>query len=365
MSPQPVPGHILIIMYTMIVSIGVPVTSFAQEALPKVRPPDLGYGEQESREAFNRIPNFRRGGAPVDNRFNRDTMASQGILFPSAYIPEDPPDKHHLIYRNHMFFGHQLSYAGFGRVMVTLGVVEPLEDRDWEMTNIDDMLTASLSVGLWRSQDVRITASMMWLDRTGRRFYDSSERGGALNLVGDFVLTDWLVLGIGWMGYRPTSVEHPDWDTSQCKSRVEFINRSCFRPKRVERSWPQGGRWWQMYTQLTFYAPRGLFGKLELNTGQHHGTVLDLEGAIYGNEDPIVQAKRYADQPASWGALYGVPLSVQVALGWSNDYFGIQTGWVILPAGNNRYQRHGRETDNFRRQNLTLLPVLSMGVRWP
>lgn len=325
---------------------------------PKIKPPDFGYDVERKKAKRNEIINYQRGNAPVDNRLEHDPLATQGILFPSAYIPPE----HHVIYRNHLIFGHQLSYAALERIMVTLGMVNAPGDV-LDARNLDDMYMASLSLSVWRSQDVQLTISPMYMYREGHREFDSSEHGVGFNVVGDFVLADWLVLGVGWLGYRPTQVSYHDWDTSRCRSRIEYITRQCFSTKFVEEDWPTGGRWWQVYGQLTFYGPKGFFGKFELNTGKLNGTVLDLEGTVYGNDNAEVQAARYKSNESVWGSLYGVPLNAQFALGWAGPYVGGQVGLIMLPAGNARSARFGKDNDNFHRQYMIFLPVMSIGVR--
>lgn len=329
------------------------------EARAQTMPPDYRYDKESYALRSNRIIDYTRGSTPVDQRLKHDALAMQGVLFPTAFIPQDPT----FVYRNHLLFGHQISWGAWERVLVTVGTTTLPESTLIEK-DIDGMSHGSLTLGVWNSQDVHVVVSGMALARSARKASHSEEWGLGLNIAADFALSDRLLLGVGLMGYKPVKATYAQVDVSTCTSRIDFINGPCSRGEMVSKKWPTGGSWAQIYAQLTYWGPSGFYGKLELNTGVMRGHVLNLEGAIWGNNSPVVQTARMEADSLSFGALYGAPVSAQFVIGWTRDYYGLQTGLITLPAGNARTARFAREPESLRRTYWVTLPVLSGALTW-
>lgn len=327
------------------------------QARAQTMPPDYRYDQESYTTRDNEIIDYTRGTSPVDRRLKYDALAMQGVVFPTAFIPQDPT----FVYRNHLFLGHQLSWGAWERLLVTLGTTT-LPESDLVGQDIDGQLQASVTLGLWNSQDVHVVASGLVMERSARADNHSSEWGLGGHITADLAINDRLLLGLGVMGYRPVRATYARVDVSQCTSRADYINGPCSRGQRTGVDWPTGGTWAQVYAQLTYWGPRGFYGKLELNTGAVRGHVLNLEGAIWGNNAPVVQTRRMEAQTFRTGALYGAPLSAQFALGWTRGRFGGQVGLITLPAGNARTARFGREPEGLRRTYWVTLPVLSLAL---
>lgn len=334
----------------------------AQQPKPPERaptlPPELGWGKVRP-EGDVEIPDLTRGRAPVDRRQQYDVLATQGVILPNAYVPEADWG---VLLRDHMLLGLQVSAWFKGFMLTGTYAASPRIIFDERMT-LDDYSALTLTYNLWRSYDVRVSASVGYLGRQGESTLDSKEQGLSLNVVADFNLSDTMVLTTGLQVFLPSSREYDAWDVSQCRTRAEYLRRECWQLTSKRQSWPDAGRFGLLYLQWMWFAPEELILKLELVTGLVQGTTFDLEGAFYGNETLMVQQQRYESADVSIGPLHGFPLTIHLAMGKTWGALGAQLGLLVLPPDDWRAERYGDSPEPARREWPVLLPMMSVGYQ--
>lgn len=322
-------------------------------------PPDLGFGLYKHQRS-GEIPDLERGRAKVDRRQDFDVLASQGVVLPNGYVPES---EWGLVLKDHMFFGLQAS-GWFKRAMLTATYVATLEEVFDQPQAWDRFASLSASYNWWRSYDARITSGLGFLWRDGLLGgEDSSERGVTLQSAADFYLSDTMLISVGAWGYLPTHRRYMALDTSRCRWRSEYLSRECWDIYPTTQSWPKAGRTMLGYVQWQWFAPEGMIIKLELVSGVGVGTLLDLEGAIYGREGLAVQTARFREDEAHWGPIKGFPLTLHLALGQRWGDIGGQVGLLVLPADQWREGRYADSLEPARREWPVLLPMFSLGYQ--
>lgn len=321
-------------------------------------PPELGWGQARP-EGDLEIPDLTRGRAPVDRRQQYDVLATQGVILPNAYVPESDWG---VLLRDHMLLGLQASAWFKGLMLTGTYAFSPSVIFDEPLT-LDDYSSLTLTYNFWRSYDVRVSASAGYLGRKGRTSYDSEEQGLSLNLVADFNLSDTMVLTTGVQGFLPSSRQYYGWDFSGCQTRSDYLIRDCWRLTNNRQSWPAAGRFGLLYLQWMWFAPQELILKLELVTGLVQGTALNLEGAVYGRDNILVQQRRYESSDVTLGPLHGFPLTVHLAMGKTWGSFGAQLGLLMLPADDWRANRYGESPEPVRREWPVILPMMTLGYQ--
>ena len=339
-----------------------PLQAQQRPSSPKAPPPptspELGWGQQ--RVELVEIPNLGRGRAPVDRRQEVDVLATQGVVLPSGYIPEQPAG---FLLRSHMIFGAQASAWAWGRVMLTgTFVLSPQDVLDQGLAQ-DQLSGLNLSVALWRSYDATVSLSGGVLERQGRLDMDSQERGVIGGLVADMNLSDTVVLTLGAQGYLPARRSWDAWSFEACRSRAEFLEGTCWAQQRREQRWPIGGRALLLYGQLAWLAPEDMTLKLEMVSGRVYGTLLSLEGAVYQRDDPRTQTARFEEREATWGPIHGFPVTVHVAMGKRWGRFAAQAGLLLWPADDWRARRYAPSPEPARRDYPAVLPALTLGYQ--
>jgi hypothetical protein len=350
--------HLLLTIVSL--SIALPSLLHAQEQKaapppepakpPKTLPPDLLYGDRSITQ-YGELPPSVGELAPVDRRQEVDRIANLGVVLPTAFVAPQGS----LQYTNHLIAGHQLAYSPSDSLSLSALLILPPSIVEASPLNSDLFWTLSATWQVWRSRDILVSLMPYALGRNGQRELDTSEQGVGLAAMLDWAIHDRVLLGFGLMAYAPYRVGYDFYDTSGCASRDDFINRRCFVLDQASAWGPPGGRFFLGWAHLAWYAPQQITVKLEVASGLSSGTVLGLEGLIWGRDQDDVQRRRYASRRWAAGPLHGSRVTAHLGMGWTPGAWGGQVGLLFVPG------RFGRLDLGDADDSAQVLPMMQIG----
>jgi hypothetical protein len=325
----------------------------AKAAPPRTLPHDLLYGDRETTQ-YGKLPEGAGELAPVDRRDDVDRMASLGVLLPTAHVPVAGT----LQYTNHLLAGHQLSWSPSDTLALSAMLVLPpaLIGSSPLKAEVGWGLSATWQV--WRGRDVSLAVMPFVLGRHGQLELDTSEIGAGAALLADWAVHDRVVVGAGVIGYAPLRMGYDQYDTSGCDSRDDFINQRCLAITNRVAWGPPGGRFLLGWLHTAIYAPHNVNVKLEVVTGASSGTVLDLEGLVWGADSADVQRRRYASRGWAAGPLHRSRVTAHVGMGWTPGAWGAQVGLLLVPG------RFGKLGLADAEDEAKVLPMMQIGYRF-
>jgi len=293
----------------------------------------------------------------VDRRTKRDLFAGHNALLSTAALPKART----FAYTTHTFLGHQLTWGIHERVSVSgLAVLSPgavFESFDVDYDAYDNFATGAVKVSVFanRNLDVTVQPHVVW--RAGQDARPSREFGIGFDALVDLKVSPNVIIGGGLKGYIPTWHEFTFEDTSACTSRQDWRNardaeefgfaldefgnpiEPCIQTRLGEQNMPTGGRFLLGHAWVAYHGEGKRFArgapitlKAEVISGLSRGTVLDLEGALWGAQNANIQRRRYTADTARLGALNGVPVAFGASASWSLRAFGLQGGVILLPS---------------------------------
>ncbi|MEM1348775.1 MAG: hypothetical protein AAGI01_09485 [Myxococcota bacterium] len=319
----------------------------------KTSPPDLGYGETRT-EFFGALPADDAFYEPVDRRLMRDLLAGHNTILSTAALPKERT----LAYTTHMLLGHQLTWGIHERVsasgMVLVSPGEVLDSFLVDYDAYDRFATGAVKVSVLSRRNLDVTLQPHFVWRVGMEARPSREFGVGLDALVDLKVSRRFIIGGGLKGYVPTWHEFTFEDTSACTTRQDYrdardaeefgfafdefgnLIEPCVELRLGEQDLPPGGRFLLGYAWAAFHAESGkgqpLTFKVEAISGLSRGTVLDLEGALWGAQGADIQRRRYAADEAAVGALHGVPVAFGASVSWAWRSFGVQSGVLVFPS---------------------------------
>jgi hypothetical protein len=328
-------------------------TAGAPAQPPRTLPHDLLYGDRETTR-YGRLPEGAGELAPVDRREDVDRIASLGVVLPTAHVAP----RGTVQYTNHLIAGHQVSWSPADTLSLSALVVLPPSLLDGTPIRSDVFWGLSGTWSAWRWRDVQVSLMPFVLGRHGQLEVDTSELGVGAAVLADWAVHDRVVVGAGLMGYAPLRLGYDQYDTSNCASRDDFINRRCFEITSATAWGPPGGRYLMGWLHAAIYGPRDVTIKAELVSGVSSGTVLDLEGLVWHQDGPDVQRRRYASHGWAAGPLHGSRVTAHVGMGWTPGAWGGQVGLLIVPG------RFGRLDLSDADDSAAVLPMMQIGYRF-
>ncbi|MFU8804678.1 MAG: hypothetical protein ACNA8W_12765, partial [Bradymonadaceae bacterium] len=245
------------------------------------RPPDAGYGSKDIGPNA-RFPTIGPREARVDRRGELNPLADRNILWPTAHTPEAGTR----VYSNYLLLGNQISYATSDDLILSLGIVLPYENTYGQ---------ASAKWVFHRSRDLNIAMIPFGVLRAGTREYASTDIGAGLGLVADITPHDNLVLSAGLTGYGTIYYRYNEFDSSQCRNRTDFIERTCIDATPASTTFPKGGHWLAAHVGMTYYVLDWLFLNTELMYGGATGSFLGTETALGARVDHDEEVSRYLE----------------------------------------------------------------------
>jgi hypothetical protein len=309
----------------MLIALALSAPALAA-AQPVARPPDLGYGDQET-SLYGLLDPADADVARVDERVARDALAGVGVASPNAQLT--PP--RHLVLANLSLFGLRASYGLAPRVdlAASLFVTPRLFSPDAPRFDSTGDVGARWGVAVNRNLDLTLGAVLGW--RAAPVGGEGAELGVGLSVAADLKASDTLVLGAGVAAYAPLWLAYTIDEIDGCVTRDDLARGGCVSQRDVSLGAPAAGRFVTGWASLTALVGQGFSFKLEASTGASVGASLGVEAGIWGDVSQRARRARARESRWGWGVPNGAPFTAGAALGWSDGLLAAQLGATLVP----------------------------------